>query len=262
MIRVLALAGVVWQEMVRRKDIYVLFILIAGLMVGALGLDLFGMGGVSGYVKDAGLFASWVLGWVLAVNTAVRQLPQEESRGTIFVLLAKPVSRWEVVTGKWLGAWLVVSAAVGCFYLAVWGVVLAKGGRFELLSLAQAFLLHAVALALVIAIGIAFTTRMNGDAAAALTYTVTGAAFLIMPRLPAVLIEAEGWAGVSLGVLYYLLPHFELFDLRHRLVHGWGAVSMGVFAEILLYGFLMTALALALAWLGYRHRRFSRGNLL
>ncbi len=262
MSRVLALAGVVWLEMVRRKDVYVLFILIAALLVGTLGIDVFGLGGVVGYVKESGLLAAWLLGWVLAVNTAIRQLPQEESRGTVFVLLAKPVSRLEVVVGKWLGAWMVVSVAVGSFYLAVWGVTLFKGGRFEWVNLAQAFVLHAVALGLVIAIGIAFTTRLNGDAAAALTYTVTGAAFLIMPRLPAVLAGAEGLSGTLLNVLYYLLPHFELFDLRHRLVHGWGAASWGVFAAVVLYGAALTVVVLTLAWLGYRRRRFSRGNVL
>ncbi len=262
MSRIVALAGVVWVEMVRRKDVYVLFILIAGLLVGAIGLNVYGLGGVSGYVKDVGLSAAWLLGWVLAVNTAVRQLPQEESRGTVFVLLAKPVSRLEVVVGKWLGAWLVVSAAVACFYLAVWGVVLAKGGTFDWVCLVQAFLLHGVALGIVIAVGVAFTTRLGGDAAAALTYAVTGAAFLILPRVPALLVEAQGVSGVALQVVYYLLPHVELFDVRHRLVHDWGPASWGVAASVAAYGMLWVVVMLTLAWLGYRHRRFVRGNLL
>jgi ABC-type transport system involved in multi-copper enzyme maturation permease subunit len=260
--RMLALAGVVWLEMVRRKDVYVLFILIAALLVGTLGLDVFGLGGVVGYIKDAGLFAAWVLGWVLAVNTSVRQLPQEESRGTVFVLLAKPVSRLEVVIGKWLGAWLVVWVAVVCFYLAVWGVTLIKGGGFELESMAQGLLLHGVAIGMVIAIGIAFTTRMNGDAAAALTYTVTGAAFLILPRVPAMLVGDKGVSGTLLSVLYYLLPHFELFDMRRRVVHGWGAAPWAVVGGVVLYGMFWIAAMLILAWIGYRQRRFSRGNLL
>lgn len=262
MSRVVALAGVVWLEMVRRKDVYVLFILIAALLAGAIGLNVYGLGGMSGYVKDTGLFAAWLLGWVLAVNTSVRQLPQEEIRGTVFVLLSKPVSRLEVVAGKWLGAWLVVTAAVACFYLAVWGVVLAKGGSFDLVCLIQAFLLHVLALGIVIAIGLAFTTRLGGDAAAALTYTATGGAFLIMPRMPAMLVGEQGFSGTMLTVLYYMLPHFELFDLRHRLVHDWGAASWGVVAGVVSYGLLMLVAILTLAWMGYRRRRFSRGTLL
>lgn len=262
MSRVWAVAGLAWMEMLRRKDMYVLFMLVAALLAGVVSLDVFGLGGMSGYVKDAGLLAAWVLGWVLAVGTAVRQLPQEESRGTVFVLLSKPVSRLEVVIGKWLGAWLMVVAAVGCFYLTVWLAVALKGGHFEAVCLAQAFVLHAVALGLVVAIGVAFSTRLTGDAAATLTYTTTGAAFLILPHVPSLLVGQEGVSGNLLLALYYMLPHFELFDLRHRLVHGWGPAPWSVFAEVVVYGLLLVAVVLLAAWLGYRRRRFSRGNLL
>lgn len=262
MSRVWAVAGLVWMEMLRRKDIYVLFLLVAVLLAGVVSLDVFGLGGMSGYVKDAGLFAAWVLGWVLAVGTSVRQLPQEEGRGTVFVLLSKPVSRFEVVAGKWLGAWMIVAAAVGCFYLAVWAATALKGGNFEPVCLAQAFVLHALALGLVAAIGVAFSTRLTGDAAAALTYTTTGAAFLILPRVPALLAGEQGISGTLLLGLYYLMPHFEFFDLRRRMVHGWGPAPWVVFAEVVAYGLLCMAVVLVAAWMGYRHRRFSRGNLL
>lgn len=262
MSRIWALAGLAWLEMARRKDIYVLFLLVAALLAGVVGLDVFGLGGMSGYVKDAGLMAAWILGWILAVGTAVRQLTQEEARGTVFVLLSKPVSRLEVVIGKWLGAWLMVTAAVGCFYLTVWLAAVLKGGTLDWICMAQAFLLHAMALGLVVAIGVAFSTRLGPDAAATLTYTVTGAAFLILPRVPSLLVEDQGGSGVVLQVLYYLLPHFELFDLRRRMVHAWGPAPWGVVASVVLYGALWIASVLSLAWAGYRHRRFSRGNLL
>ncbi len=262
MSRIWALACLAWIEMARRKDIYVLFLLVAALLAGIVSFDVFGLGGMSGYVKDSGLLAAWILGWILAVGTAVRQLTQEELRGTVFVLLSKPVSRLEVVLGKWLGSWLMVAAAVGCFYLVVSLAVVLKGGQLDWVCLAQAYFLHTLAMGLVVAIGIAFSTRLGGDAAATLTYAVTGAAFLILPRVPALLVEQQGVSGVVLQVLYYFLPHFELFDLRLRLIHGWGAAPWGVCGGVALYGAIWILVVLCLAWAGYRHRRFSRGNLL
>lgn len=262
MSRIWALAGLVWLEMQRRKDIYVLFILIAALLVGAVSLNVFGLGGATGYVMDAGLLAAWILGWVLAVSISVRQLPQEEARGTVFVLLAKPVTRLEVVVGKWLGAWLTVSVAVAGFYAAVWAVTLLKGGAFDPVCVLQALVLHLMALGVVIAVGIALSTRLNADAAAALAYTTTGAAFLVLPHVPAFLVGEKGVSGVLLQVLYYLMPHFELFDLRRRLVHAWGPAAWDVWAGVMAYGAVLTAVMLLLAWIGYRRRRFSRGNIL
>lgn len=260
--RAWTLATMVWLEMGRRKDLYVVFIMLAGLLVALVCLDIFGLGQVTGYVKDIGLLAAWLLGWILAINTAVRQLPQEESRGTIVPLLAKPVSRWDLIVGKWLGVWAVVAAATLGFYLVTWGIVAIKGGRLDLLTLVQACALHVSALAVVVAIGLALSTRLNADAAGATTYVLTGAAFLIVPRIPALLTVAPPLSGGLLTAVYYLLPHFELFDLRQRLVHDWGPAGGTTVAAVVAYGALQTLGFLLLAWIGYRHKRFSRGAIL
>ncbi len=253
---------IVWYEMLRRKDIYVLFIMLAALLVVMIALDVFGLGQVTGYVKDIGLLAAWLLGWILAISTSIRQLPQEETRGTIFPLLAKPVTRWELIVGKWLGVWVVVLTAVLMFYLTIWGVVVLKGGAFNPLTLLQAYVLHAIALAVLVAIGIALSTRLNADAAAATAYVLTGAAFALAPRIPVLLAVTPGFRGMLLTGLYYLLPHFELFDLRRRLVHDWGSAGGVAMAGVILYGVLLALGFLLLAWIGYRRKRFSRGDLL
>jgi hypothetical protein len=58
-----------------------------------------------------------------------------------------------------------------------------------------------------------------------------------------------------------LLPHFELFDLRKRLVHDFGPVRWSIFGAVLAYGLLLTLLFVLLAWLAYRHKRFARGEM-
>lgn len=260
--QIFTLARIVWLEMVRRKELSVLFILLATLLASLLSFDVFGLSQVTGYVKDMGLLAVWILAWILAINTSVRQLPQELQRGTLLPLLAKPVSRLTLIIGKWLGAWSITCLSLFCFYLTVCLAVWIKGGVFNFTTLIQAILLHTAALALIASLGLAFSTRLNRDAATVTTYLITGAAFLLLPRVPAMLVEAKGTASYVLYTLYYLFPHFELFDLRRRLVHDWGSAPWSTVAEILLYAALMTSVFLTLAWLGYRKRRFSRGDIL
>lgn len=260
--QIITLAYIVWLEMSRRKELSVLFILLASLLAGLLSFDVFGLSQVTGYVKDVGLLTVWILSWILTINTAVRQLPQEEQRGTLLPLLAKPVSRLTLIIGKWVGIWSITGLSLLCFYLTVWLAVWIKGGAFDPIILTQAILLHMAALAIISSIGLALSTRLNHDAATVTTYLITGAGFLLLPRIPAVLVEAEGASSYVLYALYYLFPHFELFDLRRRLVHDWGTVSWGTFSEIILYAAFMTIAFLTLAWLGYRKRRFSRGDLL
>jgi Cu-processing system permease protein len=51
----------------------------------------------------AGLYAVNFLGVIMAVLTSVDTLSGEIASGTIQTLVSKPVRRWEIVIGKWLG---------------------------------------------------------------------------------------------------------------------------------------------------------------
>ncbi|MBT3194365.1 MAG: ABC transporter permease subunit [Verrucomicrobia bacterium] len=258
--RVRTVARIVWLEMLRRKDLYVLLILLAALLFGLVSLDIFGLGNVVGFVKDAGFLAAWFFGWILATNCASRQLPQEESRGTILPLLAKPIRRGELIVGKWLGAWSVVSAAVACFYLLTVIIVWSHGGHFQAVALAQAIALHTAALGIVAALAIALSTRMHQDAASAMTYVMTAAMFLLVPRVPEMVFHAQGWRQTALMILYGALPHFELFDMRRRVIHMYGPMSWTFFGATLLYGAIVVSILLLLAWMGFRAKHFSRSN--
>lgn len=258
--RVWTVATVAWLELLRRKEIYVLLILLGTMLFALLSMNIFGLGSVAGFVKDAGLLAAWLFGWILTVNCASRQLPQEEKRGTILPLLAKPIRRGELIVGKWLGAWSAVATAVATFYIVTLAVVWIHGGRFDLLTLLQALTLHLAALGIIAALAVALSTRLNQDAAATLTYVASGAMFLLVPRVPELAANAVGWRQTALLILYGILPHFELFDMRRRAVHQYGPMSWPMLGAILVYGAIVIAILLLLAWLGFRVKRFSRSN--
>ncbi len=258
--RIRTIAFIVWIEMLRRKEAYVLLILLGSLLFILVSLNIFGLGNVVGFVKDAGLLAAWLFGWILAINCASRQLPLEESRGTILPLLAKPITRWQLIIGKWLGAWMVVSTAVLSFYILTTLILFGYSGSFDLLTLSQALILHIVALGIIVAIAIALSTRMNFDAAATLAYVATAAMFVLVPRVPELAFHARGWRQTSLLILYGALPHFELFDMRQRVIHQYGTLPWHIFGLIIIYGFVLVSIILCIAWLGFHNKHFSRSN--
>ena len=261
MTRVRTLAAVVWMETLRRKDLYVLLILLLALLAVLTSVNVFGLGAVARYMLDVGLLFAWLFSIVLATGVAARQLPHEEARGTIYPLLAKPILRSELLVGKWVGVWTAAAAATGMFYLAVLLAAAARGGTVQAGCLAQALALHLTGLGCVTALAIAFSTRMTSSAAAAMTYVVTGAAFLLGPRVPELLAHESGFHAAGLLFAYYALPHLELFDLRQRLVHDWGPVPWGTALGIIGYGAIWIALLLLAGWLAYRGKRFRRGYL-
>ena len=261
MIRILSIAWAVWLEMIRRKDLYVLLILLLALLFVLMSLNVFGLGGVVRYVADVGLLFAWIFSIVLSVSMAARQLPQEEGRGTIYPLLAKPITRAELILGKWLGTWTAPAAATLLFYAVIFSMVVLRGGVFDRGCLAQALLLHLSLLGCVSAISLAFSTRLTYGAAATMAYVFIGAAFTITPQVPELVVQEKGFTVNALLVLYYGLPHFELFDLRQRLVHEWGAAPWGAVLQVFLYGVVWTAILILLSWFGYRRKRFQRGNV-
>lgn len=262
MIRALTIAQVVWLEMLRRKDFFVLLILLVALLFVLMSANVFGLGSAVRYVMDVGLLLSWLFSVVLAVSLVGRQLPGEEERGTIYPLLAKPITRAELLLGKWLGGWTAVAAATVVFYAVLMAVVRLRGGEISAVLLAEAWMLHVVALGMVAALALALSTRMSYGAAATLTFVLVAASYTLVPRVPELLTNESGLSADALLVCYYALPHFELYDLRQRVVHGWGPLSSGTLAGVLAYGVLVTAIFLLLAWWGYRGKRFRRGGML
>jgi ABC-type transport system involved in multi-copper enzyme maturation permease subunit len=256
--KVLAIAMVVWLDSLRRKDAYVFLVLLGGLLVALGSVDMFGLGGTALYVLDIGLLFCWLFGWVLAINAGCRELPQEENRGTVYMLLAKPVSRLELLAGKWLGAWSGAATALLLFYLATALLAVARGAGFSVLVLAQAWLLHMVALAILVALGLVVSTRLNRDAATTLAGVLSAAAFLLVPQVPALLLERAPWAQTSLMAVYYVLPHLELFDIRSHVVHGRSGLDAGTFVLLIVYGLVCAGVLLLIAWLAYRQKRFDR----
>lgn len=253
------IAGLVWLDLLRRKDVYVLGVLLIALLASLLSIDVFGLSGATRYALDLGLLLSWFFSLLLAIKLTARQLPGEERSGTIYPLLAKPLSRGALLTGKWLGAWSGTVAATALFYLMSVSVVLLKGQTVSFPTLFQAMLLHAGALAVVCALALLLSTRSNADAAGMLSWVVVVGSSLIVPRVPRLAAVSDPLREKALMIMYYLLPHFELFDLRMRLIHDWGAAPWWPVLGAVLYAAVLTASFLILAWLSYRRKVFVRG---
>ena len=258
MIRMLVIARAVWVETIRRKDLYVLFTMLLAFLLALMTLNIFGFRSLVGYIKEIGLLLVWVFAWILTIGLSVRQLPQEEKTGTIFPLLAKPVRRSELIIGKWIGAWGIAGAATIIFYILLAGIVLARGGNFNLALAAETWTLHFCFMGVLAAMSLLFSTRMNSDAAATLTGVVSAAAFMLLPQVPRLAGDLSGWRKESLYIIYYVLPHLELFDLRQRFVHDWEPMRWEPFIMIVCYGLLMSAVFLMLGWLAYRKKWFNR----
>ena len=145
------------------------------------------------------------------------------------------------------------------FYLVNIVVLLLRSSSYATAPLIQGIILHTILLAILTAIALLLSTRLHADAATTLSFIVSIFSFIFIPKIPTLTLVAEGASGQILKVIYYILPHLDLFDMRHRMVHDWGAAPWSIAFASLVYGILWTSVLLGLTWLSYRNKRFQRG---
>lgn len=254
----LTIAFVVWLELWRRKDLYVVMVLLMALLAYLLSLNIFGLTSSQRYIMEMGLLLSWLMSWVLTVNLSSRQLPEEEQRGTIYPLLAKPITRGEVIVGKWLGCWAAGSTATLLFYVLTCLVVVLRGGQLNFITLGQGLILHCSLLGIAAALAMTLSTRLNQDAAATLTYIASAVCFVLMPDIPEILARDNPSSQGLLSLVYYTMPHFEVFDMRRRIVHEWGPAPAGAVGLSVLYAIAWSLFFLKVSWLAYQNKTFRR----
>ena len=249
-----ALVKLSFLELWRRNDIFALVLLGLALMVPLSMASPFGADGASRYLDEAALLLVWGFSLFIALGSGQRLLAPEFEARTIYPLLAKPISRGRLLVGKYLGALAASWSALAFFYALFVGSVLLRGGSFAA-ELPQALALHFAFIALTVAVSLLGSLLMSASANCALSSIVLVGMFFFGRRLPEYADGLNPALAWLVKAVYAIAPHAEFFDMRQRLVHGWGAVGWPVFAAVLCYALVYIAVLLGLASLALRRRR-------
>jgi ABC-type transport system involved in multi-copper enzyme maturation permease subunit len=252
---VLAIAGVVIKELYRRKDFYVLFVLTAVMTLLMGSVSFFNDAKIVRYVKEIALLLIWISALVIAIGTTARQIPAERENRTIFPLLAKPVTRGQVILGKFAGCWLACGLALMVFYLFFGIVSGSREHHWPLLNYFQAFWLQWAMLGVVVAfvlLGSVVFTAPSSNATISFI-VVLGILFLGRYLNQVALQQPEPLRSVVYG-LYFLIPHLEWYDVRDLIIYDQGLVGWLDCGLATLYAALYVALLLFGAWLVFRRK--------
>jgi ABC-type transport system involved in multi-copper enzyme maturation permease subunit len=245
-------ARVVWLE-IRRREEYKALLILMGLYL-AFALSARAVGNTQeesvALMLNMGLWLSASLSALLTLLCAARLIPSEIEARTLYPLLAKPVTRGEVLLGKVLAS---VAAGWGCLALftfltaVTWAAEFPLEGQDSLMFL-QAFLLQAAALLMLATFSVLLSLALPLSAAiliAGLFYFGGGSALNLL----------ESLSGQSARVTWmtHYLPHFDKLCLLQRFTDGAPALPWGEWAGLMGY-----ALALALFFLSVSARLFAK----
>jgi len=252
-----AVAQLVILEMYRRKDFYVLFFLTV-LITGLMGsVRFFDDPKIARYLKEICLALIWVSGAFIAIATTARQIPAERESRTIFPLMAKPISRGQVLFGKFLGCWLATCVCLVAFYVFFGLVAATKEHHWPIGNYFQAWSLHCVMLGVVIGMTLLGSLVLSSVAAnITLSVVITAGILFIGRHLNKVAAQMNEVTGTLVSGLYYAIPHLELFDVRDLIIHNWPLIGWNIWGIAVLYALVYAGLLVFGSWLVFRRKSF------
>lgn len=230
--------GVV-MELIRRKDFYFIFALLAVIMLYSATLSFGGETGFERYFKEIGITLVYIFSIIVAVTFASRQIPQEMEAKTIGIVLTHPVSRGEYILGKFLGVLFVAIISFSLFYGAFIVSNMLRGDfSSPALLLLEGYMLQIFLLSFFASLTIFLSLFLSVAANAGISL---------------ILYFAANWFGASMPG-YIFLPHPELFDIKEKIIHTWDLVPLWVMSFLAIYAIIYTTIFLSLACFVFRRR--------
>jgi ABC-type transport system involved in multi-copper enzyme maturation permease subunit len=129
----------------------------------------------------AGLYAVSNIAGLLAIFMAAAMIAQEVDQGTLQAVLSKPIGRWQVVVGKWLGGTAMLAVYVAVTSLATVAIMYWRGGYLPA-QLATGIVLLTLKAALLFAItmvGSTFLPTVATGIAVFILYVIANVAGLV-----------------------------------------------------------------------------------
>ena len=237
--KIRVLAWTVVKEFIRRKDFYLIFALLLVVVLYAAGVSFGGERGFERYFREIGISLAYIFSVVIAVVFAARQIPQEIEAKTIYPILAHPVSRGEMILGKFAGSLLIAVISFTLFYITILASFFLRGDfSSPPLLLLEGYILHVCLLSFFASLTILFSLYLSIAANVGISM---------------ILYFATSWFGVYLPG-YVFLPHPELFDIKEKIIHTWDVIPMWAVSFLVLYACVYTAVFISFAYLGFKRR--------
>ena len=228
---IFAVAGIVIKELYRRKDFYVLFILTIVICLVMASVNIFNDNQIIRYLKELCLLLIWISSLVIAITTTARQIPAEREQRTLLPLLAKPLSRSQLIFGKFLGCWVACGLVLICFYVFFGALAASREHAWPLLNYFQAAFLHWVMLGVVIALTLLGSLVFAAPSSNSTICFVIVVAILSVGRyLDTVALSLAEPSRSIIDSLYFAMPHLEwAFGMRNLIVHDWPLIGWKFF---------------------------------
>lgn len=252
--RIWAVAMNTFREAIRDKVLNSILFFAALMLFVSLAMQELTIGDQDKVVRGVALGGVSLVAALIAVFLGVGLVYKEIERKTIYTLASKPVPRWHLLLGKYLGLWVTLAVellALAAMYTLIVGVQ--QGLPSPQIYLSMAMLM--VELTLLTAWSTLFSTFASPMMASAYTLCI----YVIGHFCDDLLLfgqKADNPAFKSLMLaLYRVMPNLEMFNIRTEAVHGMVVPASELLWSVA-YGLGYTTAVLVVAMLVFERRDF------
>jgi ABC-type transport system involved in multi-copper enzyme maturation permease subunit len=263
------IAAITFKEGIRNRAIYGISLIALLMLFFNFMISQMIMREVGKVAVDLALSTVSFSGLLLVIFVGINLMAKDLDRKTIYMVLARPISRAQYIVGKFLGmAGLIVVSNVilGAFAAAslfmLNRIYPAYFQRFSWSMVILALVFIILMLVLLSALSFLFASFTSSSF---ITLVLTIVSYLIGNSINEVkaLVEAPQAVGIDpspitvkvVQVAYYLFPNLSFFDIKTQAAHGL-AISPAYICWTVTYGLVYTCLVIAVACLIFNRREF------
>ena len=267
--RIRAIANNTFREAVRNRAFIGLMMLALFFLVFSIALSQLAVPGQAARVLlNFGFFSISLFGVLIAIVMGVILVHKEIEKKTIYTIVPKPVHRFEVILGKYVGMLLILLVEVGVL-AAVWMLILWAEGVPPSAQIVKALLLVFMEVMLVTAVAVVFSSFSTPVLSGIFTtgIFVLGRVAASLQALAAKPLKVTGAGGAEsdvaerigelsgsvtsglLDVVAAIVPDLTVFDGSDQVLLGVDITNgylLGAFGYALSYIVVLLALAVLL----------------
>jgi ABC-type transport system involved in multi-copper enzyme maturation permease subunit len=218
MTRIWTIARNTFRENIRDRILYNLIVFALIMILSALALGKLTLGNEQKVLLDLGLSSISVIGMLISIFIGIGLVYKELEKRTVYALIAKPVHRYELILGKYLGLLftLLVNLAimtVGLELALLYAGRIGLGGHLRIWS--AAFLIF-LSFMVITALALLFSTFSTPALSALFAFFLWIAGHFGKDLQSFGEISKSALVKGLCSILYYVLPNFTNFKIDSR----------------------------------------------
>ncbi|MEO0234208.1 MAG: ABC transporter permease [candidate division WOR-3 bacterium] len=252
--KIFSIASIVFKESVRHRIIFFSLALSFLIIILSLTLNPLALGELNRLVKDSGLSTISLFSLFIIFFSGTRLIFQEIEKKTIFVLITKPVSRDEIILGKFFGLFSIIfcfTFLTSLFFILILTINKITFNITLFYSIVNIFL-QSILLSSIAIFYSTFSTPVLSSIFTFFTYVagffVNNISYLIQ-KAPTFVLK------IFLKFVMLVIPNFYYLDIKVYAVNNI-PISLNFVIYSFSYTFIYTCLLLYVSILIFRKKEF------